>query len=549
MRLRLAAISRCRPRVLTVVVLPLVALLIVLANSSQELRDDLGEPTGVRVLSEHLAPMQVVCGWPLTWRRHILFRSVPTVAWHDVAWERNEGRLLGNAAIWLAILVVTASVSEWLVRRYRLRFCWSMRTLLVAIAAIAALCSWFTTALNRAAVHDPLMAEISASSGKAWLARWGPKWLDLVGADRLRRRIVGASGLWVTAEGDKVEELLRRLARLGTVRYLDFQIERLTPGVVQILDEMPELEMLVIWQDSKAAKQTEKEVTEGLFAAVGKMRSLECLVLIGPQVSSEGLAHLAELKELMSLHLGDCHLVDEGGAPSDSERCLAAIGDIHSLERLELERMQIAPDGLAALSGLTKLKSLVLYDLSNGGASSGNVDELHSIPPLFSQLPKLPQLELVKATYSAVDDRDLPYLAALPRLRSLSLIANSVSGGDFSELARSNALTELTVLAKDFSATGIASLQELKHLKSLHLAYHQPCKMNADAFDRAVQALRQCLPHVAIDDNAFYDLEMPSAPPEYDVFELSRRQLKYVPWLAPSRPSRISAEELAQVKW
>jgi len=127
-------------------------------------------------------------GWPLLWRQRILwFTYGPSGVLGDCF---SPVRLTCNLAVWLVLLAAPAAACEWLLRRHRPRFRWSLRMMLAATAAAAALCGWYAAARNTADDQD---AVIAAKGSKVWLKRWGPSWLDLVGAERYRRRIAGAT--------------------------------------------------------------------------------------------------------------------------------------------------------------------------------------------------------------------------------------------------------------------------------------------------------------------------------------------------------------------
>jgi hypothetical protein len=166
MRLRLRRFSRYRPRVLTLLVFVVTAALIVLANLSFDQVSDWFAGFGVRSY-----------GWPLVWHRYVLLVSdFPST----VGWYYSANRLAGNLALWILLLTLPAVACEWLLRRYRPRPNWSLRTLLVGVGAAAAMCGLFAALRDRAALRNALIAKLQ---GGVWVQRSGPEWLDLVGAD------------------------------------------------------------------------------------------------------------------------------------------------------------------------------------------------------------------------------------------------------------------------------------------------------------------------------------------------------------------------------
>ncbi|HEV7223529.1 MAG TPA: hypothetical protein VGN42_12560, partial [Pirellulales bacterium] len=148
-------------------------------------------------------------GWPLTWYWHFVVDSKVR------GWDYGAGRLAANLGIWFLMLALVALIWEWWLRRYRPRLHWSLRTMLVMVAVAAGLCAWCAAARNRAQEEDALTA--LAGDEVFYVERWGPKWLDLLGADPFRRRIVGAFLMSMQTEED--EEILERLARLPDLRF------------------------------------------------------------------------------------------------------------------------------------------------------------------------------------------------------------------------------------------------------------------------------------------------------------------------------------------
>lgn len=202
-RRTLRAFLRFRPRVLTLAVLAVVTATLVLANLSSE-------------PSRELGPVRY--GWPLIWHWHDVVWGV-TVSGGELAilsWEYNARRLAANAGLWFLMATIPSSACEYLLRRFTFKWRWCLRTMLAGVAVLAAMCAWFAAARHRANNQDQLIVSIN---GPVWLARSGPRWLDLLGLDRYRRQIVGANlRTKVRANGDReVEDLLHRLSGFPTM--------------------------------------------------------------------------------------------------------------------------------------------------------------------------------------------------------------------------------------------------------------------------------------------------------------------------------------------
>ncbi|HVC98604.1 MAG TPA: hypothetical protein VND64_33365 [Pirellulales bacterium] len=461
MRPRFGAFSRYRPRVLTLVVLFAVAAPTVLANFS---------PTDFTPFG-YGGMANVEYGWPLIWYlRNFALKPGDTQAqWHVMGYHWL--RLAGNLAIWSVMLVVAGTTCEWLLRRYRPRLRWSLRTMLIAVAILAVFCAWCAMLRDRAIVQDTFIAEIDphavAFGGPIYLQRWGPKWLDLVGVDRYRRRIAG-----VNLNGAD-EELLKRVGRMPGLRILDLSNFEWTSGVAAALGEMRQLRSLVIRGIYSPDDNDDNErISDEVLTAVGKLKQLRELRLSEMMITSDSLRHLAELTDLKSLHLdipwvGEDDQDDEAGPELE-----------HKLEQF---------------------------------AYAGKI-------PLLAHLPALPRLEAIEFHGGLVRLDDLRRFASLPRLKALDLSYSVVSDAALAELASLESLEELAVDEHFASEAGLESLLPLKRLKVLHLIDYRdtdesqvplPLDHDGQVFVRvsevdrcrkALETLRHSNPGIVVDD-------------------------------------------------
>lgn len=253
--------------------------------------------------------------------------------------------------------------------------------MLAAVGLAAALCGWFATAHNRSKMQDPVIA----SARGVWLDRWGPKWLDVAGADHLCRRIVGAdlrirkseSGMGRgEVDGPMIEALLEPLRRLPDLQYLFIEFVRPTLATAAALGDMRQLRMLSITFDELSpdmagvlaralggarqlrmlnlesgpyglAEDEQMRIWHESLTVVGKVTSLESLRLNG---GAGSLACLAALPHLKSLRL---RLTDVTGAD------LTELASLESLEELEIDDA-VSAAALDALVSVKRLKTLHL---------------------------------------------------------------------------------------------------------------------------------------------------------------------------------------------
>lgn len=536
-RRRFAAISRFRPRILTLIVFLVVAAMLVLANLSFDetsVGSERGWPSTIRYRSY---------GWPIIWHRLVLhfFPRGMGGYYSIVGWYYSAPRLAANLLLWLMLLTVSSGACEWMSRRYRPRLRWSLRTLLVFVAMVAGLFAWYAKARDRAAFQDQIIA---SSQGELSAERWGPKWLDLLGIDRFRRHIMRAELFYRSTREYNGEGELLQLSRLPDLRSLALEADELTPAAAKTLSGMQQLRTLSVVLDRPtsslpAALNSLRELrslsitlgdhtslgeltaddddarhVDECLAAIGQMTRLESLSLSVP-LRGESLAHLSKIKGLKSLRL-DFWVGDWNGSEHrkpDPEGCLRVVGALTQLEWLSLQdlglpqELRVPNESLAYLAGLSELHTLSL----------GLATDDH---PMLSHLSPLPRLEALDLSGLPINDEDLRRLPVLPRLKLFSLGSLRCTRAGLAELASAESLEEVRLDGE--SPEHVLALLAFKRLKRLHLGGNQMGVgprarqefftrelMLADGkaihvygledFQRALAALREANPCIIID--------------------------------------------------
>lgn len=470
MRLKLQAFSRYRPRVLTLVVVFLVGAVLALANLTWEMTYD---PQPYR---RGVAHGRTVYGWPLIWHWDNFGVSAVSGFGGKVDSEYSAARLVVNVAVWLLMTIAPAATCEWLLRRYRPRLRWSLRTMLFTVAVVAVLCGLFATARNRAETQDALIAKMAARGGEnVWVERWGPKWLDFLGVDHFRRHFVGANMLAGYGEDEKHQDdlvVFDGLSRSPELQFLHIKVLHCTPDMSDRLSRMqtPNLQNLALELDC---------LTPGIAEALARLPKLRALSLDVREISPGAEQWLGEMRQLRTLRINQGSYGDERLI---SRRWLSAVAKMTQLEHLQLARMTI---GGESLSGLTHLKSLSLTQVS--------ADE----PPLLAQLPVLPRLESLDVGFSEVCDGDLRHLSIQPRLTSLNLAYTDVTDAGLAQLASVRSLEELQLDREAVSVACLESLQAIEHLKVLHIEGYR--MWNASRRQRAFEDFRESNPGLVID--------------------------------------------------
>lgn len=326
---KLQAFSRYRPRFLTLLVVVVTTMLLVMSNLSYSI-DDRGFWT---------------YGWPLVWWRMIVAIS----AAHQV----HRLRLAMDVAIWLLILVAAGGVCEWLVRRYRPRLRWSLRTMLIVTALMAACCGWFAVASRRARQQEEIWALLQYAFGGdcAWFERWGPRWLGFFGVERYFQQLVGAN-----VKGPRSGELiLHRLQEVPTLRLLYLHVDQMPPAMIDPLSAMRQLRILSVTQWTAGARQP---TDRACLAAIGGMSHLEELSL--RNLGGDALSELADLRRLRRLHFqfDSPEDDDDNYDPYSSPPWLGSLPIFPQLETLTFSGPYLVNDDLHRIAAQPNLKSL-----------------------------------------------------------------------------------------------------------------------------------------------------------------------------------------------
>jgi hypothetical protein len=503
MRPSLKRLCHYRPRFLTLIVFAAVAAMLVLANMSDDVhmrrlpappaKDADDSRARLRFDAREASvndwvggsPYNVSYGWPLRWRQYVVGIGFRRAMYGEL---HSAGRLAANAGMWLVIVIAPVATCEWLARRYRPRLRWSLRTMLAAVGIVAACCGWFVSVRNRLKIEGPLIADIGGWIGDVWVERWGPDWLELVGADSLRRRVIGAD----LREGydQEVEELLERLAGLPDLQYLLVNVDQWTPGMTAALARMRRLRTLSVEVGGADTPQILRDALTDILADKPDLRTL-------------------------SIRLGSWNV----SAPEQTSPVfLTAICNVTQLESLRLESAAIPINSLPLLAGLANLKAITFENVAI------DFDDPAGAPSLLAYLPVLSRLEALRVLQSGIGDGDLHHLQNLPNLKLLHLTRTGATRSGSATLASLESLEELAIDGDMVSAEALSNLQKLNRLHSLriegfsgrsrpgdaldpdqlaHMAY-MPKDERLGSFD-ALTALRRSKPDLVIEGYSAFD--------------------------------------------
>lgn len=213
-------------------------------------------------------------------------------------------------------------------------------------------------------------------------------------------------------------------------------------------------------------------VTNQHLAPLAACTELRYLAVVTPQVSDEGLAHAAPLRQLESLLLSDSGMGDA---------TLPWIAKQTQLTELYLDRTAVTDRGLAVLDRLQGLETLSLAGVAVG-------------PTTLQSAAKLPSLQRLSLARTPCDDEDLQVFAQPNKwlaLQSLTLDGLSFEGRGLAALSNLPKLQRLSLVDCRLSAASVQHLAPLQQLKQLVL-------WQADAPAEAVASLRDALPDTQI---------------------------------------------------
>ena len=250
-----------------------------------------------------------------------LFFLSERFTWFPFNEHKNWTVLIAVAVVCVAVLLLLLWLGISLV--CRLRFQFSIRSMMLFVTVVAVVCSWFAVKMQQArrqrevvekAVFPNYDYQLDADRHRlSGTQPPGPRWLrDLVGVDFL-------SDLVALEYKQATDTELVHLKGLTSLRELWL-------GATQVTDA-------------------------GLVHLKG-LTSLEALGLSNTQVADAGLIHLKGLTSLERLDLENTQVTDAG---------LVHLKGLPSLERLNLYGTQVTDAGLMHLKGLTNLKELRLW--------------------------------------------------------------------------------------------------------------------------------------------------------------------------------------------
>ena len=309
--------------------------------------------------------------------------------------------------------------------------------------------------LERAAARHAsdrlLLAEIKRLRGTANVEVVAPSWL---------RSIVGDEGLAVfgriveinlneRTDGHKApvprtlservtDDWLKQLAGQDLLRKLELSGTAVTSSGLVHLEDLKNLEILNVCLTA---------VDDRGFEHLAGLTRMRRMVVCSSKITGSGFRHLRAMTRIESINLHSSPASDAG---------LQAIGQLTNLRRLEIVHTKVTDAGLKHLAGLTQLRQLHIasHDTTEAGLA------------FLAQLKELEQLDVYERTAS---NQTLEQIGKLPRLRLLMLINGRFDDDGVNHLRGLANLEELTLSSQGVTDAAVEHLAGLKNLRKLDL--------------------------------------------------------------------------------
>lgn len=309
--------------------------------------------------------------------------------------------------------------------------------------------------LTRAALKHAedklLLAEIKRLGGTATIEVSAPTWLRESCGDEslpvfgriteieLNERSDGHKEPVPKKLTDRVtDDWLKRLTGQDQLRRLEVSGTAVTSVGLVHLKELKNLEVLNVCLTP---------VNDRGFEHLAGLTKMRRMVVCSSQITGSGFKHLDGMKQIESINLHSSPASDAG---------LEAIGKLPNLRRLEIVHTNVTDAGLKHLARLTNLRQL--HIASHESTETGL--------PFLSNLKELDQLDVYEKTAS---NATLEQIGKLPKLRSLMLIQGTFDDDGVKHLAGMLTLEELTLNSAKVTDASIEHLAGLKYLRKVNL--------------------------------------------------------------------------------
>ena len=187
---------------------------------------------------------------------------------------------------------------------------------------------------------------------------------------------------------------------------------------------------------------------------------LDSVVLNNHRVSIDEIKHLASLKNLDDLSVGD--------APEGVEMekgALEGVGTLSNLESLQLCVADLKDDDLSFLAQLKNLKFLRIQ------SSSPLEKPGHLTDRAATTIARLAQLESLEIAGDLLTDDFVTAILRLPKISKLTIYSESLTDDSLHRLAKTASLAELRTSSPKFTRAGLRDVLDSPSLKSIDVDF------------------------------------------------------------------------------
>jgi Leucine-rich repeat (LRR) protein len=393
------------------------------------------------------------------------------------AFNRHKGWtvLIGMAAVVVAMLLM----SLWFLAAllFRLRFQFSILSLLVLTLVVAVPCSWLAVEREHAQKQREAVAAIQSLRGQITYDYEADEWARCLKSGAVKWAPVPPGPAWV-----------RRL--LGDDFFAD--VVNVNGMILTLFNDRP----------------GSNSITDAWLEHIGKLHRLEVLDLGNSHVSDAGLKELHGLTRLRKLDLHRTNITDAG---------LKELQGLTYLQELNLAQTPITDAGMEYVAKLTRLEAL---NLCFAHISDGGVEKLQGLTRLrklnlnytsitdagLEYIGKLARLEVLNLNVGATDV-GLAKLEGLSRLQELYVPGSNTTDASLKHIGRLARLKVLDLWGAQVTDAGLEHLNGLCELRRLNLLVTRATK-------GGVWKLRRALPKCQIAFEIYPDLAVPALEPE-----------------------------------
>ena len=216
--------------------------------------------------------------------------------------------------------------------------------------------------------------------------------------------------------------------------------------------------------------------TDETLAFAAELAGLRALFVWHSQVTDAGLARLRERTELRELRLHGSRQVGNAG--------LAHLADMTNMVGLDLRSTQVTDQGLQHLHRMTELELLYLSNTQVTAAS-------------LQQLRQFPQLRDLAIAGTQIADDDVRHLQGLP-LKRLNLTHTTITDAAMKHIAAHTELEMLDIRINDLSDEALEPLSHLPRLRILRIGQNPRITNAALVHLRGLTSLR----HLSVNGTA-----------------------------------------------